>query len=269
MTGDYSPRSTLSALRVAYIVLGLLSGLSGSIKTAFAQTNTEFQLAVHRDFGYGGGDQIQGQFTLEAVGPETLTSATFTIDDQLMGTVTTAPFKLPLNTDKYPHGWHTLGLTGKTSDGQTLTAAPKRFEFVDASAGVTAGFQIAVRIIVPVVALLALVLAIQFVPTLLGKRKTLPLGATRRYGLKGGAICPKCGRPFSIHLTSLNALTGYLDYCDHCGKWSFIKRATPEQLAEAERAEVKQAVPESPIVEETAEEKLQRQIEESRYVDEV
>ena len=58
----------------------------------------------------------------------------------------------------------------------------------------------------------------------------------QRYGLRGGTICPKCKRPFSIHIWGLNILVGKFDRCPHCGKWSVIRRIPLEDLRGAERA---------------------------------
>lgn len=258
-------KSGLSSKLASMVSLALLLTLTVSWVNA-QSVNNDLKLEVHRTFGYGNGDQIQGHFTLVATGLE-LKSATFLIDTDVIGTTTSAPFQVTMDTDNYPHGFHTLTVTAETTDGQTFTSQPHRYEFVDAS---VANFDV-VRIVGPIFAvvfgIILVSFGIQFLPSLMGKRKTLPLGATRSYGLKGGAICPKCGRPFGLHFMSVNLLTGYYDYCDHCGKWSFVQRATPAQLAAAEQAELKQAVPDSPITPETPEQKLRRQIEDSRYTD--
>jgi hypothetical protein len=255
-------------LRLLLGVVGLFLLMVSSINLAWAQTSSdELQLAVHRDFGYGGfNNQIQGLFTLEATGLP-LQSATFMIDAEVIGQVTAAPFKLSINTDKYPHGLHTFTVVGVTTDGRTLTSKPRQYEFVDASVGGQAGLKIGGSIAGVVLGIVALMLAFQFLPGYLGKRKMVPLGAHRTYGIKGGAICPKCGRPFGIHLMSINLFTRYFDRCEHCGKWSIVSRATPQQLADAEQIELAMAQPEKPVVTETAEAKLKRQIEETRYTD--
>jgi len=242
-----------------------LLGLSGSFNLALAQsTSDEIQLQVHRTFGYGNGDQIQGLFTLEATGPE-LKSATFRIENQVIAEVMSPPFTARMDTDQYPHGFHTLTVIGETTDGRTLTSVPRRYEFVDAAVGNNAVLQIGGRIALIGFGLVAVIFVMQIFLFSSGKHQTLPLGAHRNYGIKGGAICPKCGRPFGLHLMGINLLTGYYDRCDHCGKWSFVARATPEQLAAAEQAELKLGQPEMPIAQETSEAKLKRQIDESKF----
>ncbi|MEK7312663.1 MAG: Ig-like domain-containing protein, partial [Chloroflexota bacterium] len=74
-------------------------------------------LSVRRDWGFGGGSQIQGLFTMEATGPGNLVSVTFKIDSTVVGEVTSSPFKIRFDTDDYLTGWHTLTAVGKTIDG--------------------------------------------------------------------------------------------------------------------------------------------------------
>ena len=87
--------------------------------------------------------------------------------------------------------------------------------------------------------------------------------AQQGYGPAGGAICPKCGRPFARNLLSPNLLAGKLSRCPHCGKWSVVSRATPAALAAVEAAS--SASTPSPAADLSPEEKLRRQIDESRY----
>jgi len=234
-----------------------------STSTVFAQA--ELTLYVHRNFGYSGGNQIQGSFSMEATGPENLASVTFKIDDTLVGTVTERPFKINFNTDSYSVGFHTLIAVGQTAEGQTLTSAPRQFEFVTAEEGL----QAAGRIVLPLLAVVGVVLLLSFGVSLLqtvgGKKSALPLGAARKYGLLGGAICPKCQRPFSLHWWGFNVAGQKFDRCDHCGHWSLVRRASQEKLQAAEAAEVQLAQPETPIPEMDPEEKLKRQLDESRF----
>jgi Zn ribbon nucleic-acid-binding protein len=94
-----------------------------------------------------------------------------------------------------------------------------------------------------------------------------PLGAKRNYGWLGGAICPKCGRPFPIHLWGLNTVSGKFDRCDHCGQWSRARRASPEALTAAEAAEAAPSSAPSPASI-TAEERLRQQLDDTRYTEE-
>ncbi len=90
-------------------------------------------------------------------------------------------------------------------------------------------------------------------------------GVSRDYGLMGGAVCPKCGHPFSLALLSLKFGFGtLLARCESCGKWSIVRRASPDELRAAELAE---AQPARPIHEKSEEEKLKELVDESRFTD--
>jgi len=242
-----------------FICLSALSGL------AHAQDD-ELTLYVRRNFGYGGGSQIQGNFRLEVEGPANLVSVTYKIDDLIIATTTEPPFRVDFDTDVYPLGWHDLTAVGQTADGRTLVSKPRRFEFVPASVGYEAAGRIAGAVFAGVAVVFLLVIALQAL--VLGRNRTaLPLGAPRSYGLFGGAICPKCGRPFPLHLWGLNAGAGKFDRCDHCGKWSLVRRASPEALRAAEAAELAQSRPETPFAEPSPEARLRRELDETRYTE--
>ena len=226
------------------------------------------QLAVRKTFGFNNGSQIQGSFRLEASGPANLVSVTFTLDGETLGQVSAPPFTFDLNTDQSAPGWHTIGASGRTADGQTLAAADRRYEFLSPTAAQSATMKIVVPLLVVVGLALAAGMGLQLFFVLRGgrSRSVLPLGARREYGLLGGAICPKCQRPFPLHWWGLNALPGQkYDRCDHCGQWTLVRRAGPLQLAEAEAAELKYAQPTAPQLELSPEEKLKRDLEASRF----
>src|SRR5688572_18545448 len=205
--------------------------------TAWAQ-DEELTLAVRRTFGYGSGSDIQGNFRLEVSGPDDLAVVTFTLDDTVLATDDTPPFTLDFVTDDHPLGPHTFGASATTSDGRSLTAAPRRFNFVSAEES----WRGVAAIIVPIFSIVGLILLVSLgVPmlqVLRGSRSGLPLGAPRTYGVFGGTICPKCGRPFSRHWWAFNLLTAKLDRCDHCGRWSLVQALPRDVLAKAEAAEL-------------------------------
>ena len=218
--------------------------------------------------GYSGGSQIRGSFRMEVTGPENLVSVTFRIDDTEIGTVTAPPFKINFNTVNYSLGWHDFSAVGQTADGRTLPSNVRRFEFVSSEEEWAAVRKIMIPLFSLVGVILVAALGIPLVMTLTGKKTTVPLGAPRKYGIMGGALCPKCGRPFAIHVWGLNAGLQKLHRCDHCGKWSFVSRVSLAQLREAEAAELKMARPETPIPEPSPEEKLKQQLDASRFTDE-
>lgn len=267
MAKTVSPQRAQSQPPFLFALLCALFALCGS---TFAQDTDELMLSVHRDWGFGSGSQIQGLFTLEATGPGSLTSVTFKIDGAVIGEAAAPPFKIQFKTDDYPAGWHDLTAVGATSDGRTLTSSTRRFEFVAAEYAWGRAQRLMIGVGGAVMALALFGVAVQFLPSLFGKRKSaLPPGAPRAYGLKGGAVCPKCRRPYSIHLLSFNLFARVLDRCDHCGRWSLVRRASPGELRAAETAELARSLPEAPVTAETPEEKLRRQLEESRFVDDL
>ncbi len=244
----------------------LLAALLAAPTLALAQS--QFSLNVHKNVGYDAGSQIRGDFTMSAVGGEKVASVTFLMDGQSIKTVDAPPFELRFNTTDYALGWHDLSAVGHTSGGSTLTAPAQRFEFVSQEQEFAGMGQIMVPILAIVGGLIVIMLVLQFAGINVGKKRQLPLGAARSYGALGGAICPHCKRPFSRHWWGLNMLTGKLDRCEFCGRWSVVRRASPEALAAAEQAELADARPAAPIRAESEEERLRREVDESKYTDE-
>lgn len=234
---------------------------------ALAQAQAELSLRLSKDFGYSSGTgKMQGTFSMKASGPDNLSRVVFYIDGKQIGEVSQSPFNLQFNTDNYALGVHTLSATGYTTSGEELQSNEIKAEFVTASQGWQAALKIAIPIIV--VAFGAMLLS-ALIPALTGrgKKSSLPLGAARNYGSLGGAICPKCGRPYSRHIWGMNLMVGKLDRCPYCGKWSIARRATPQELKMAEEAELQMAQNESQVPAQSEEEKLRRELDNSRYRD--
>ncbi len=249
-------------------ILILFAVLAISVLPAWAQSESSLTMSLSKDFGYSGfaGD-IQGLFSMKIKGPEDLARVVFLIDDQPIGEVSNAPFRLQFETGSYGLGKHTLSAIGYTGSGQELRSNELIKEFVPASTGAsTVG-----KILLPVLAVVAGAALVSYlVPTVFsrGKTKKLALGAPRSYAPLGGTICPKCGRPFAMHIYGLNILIGKYDRCPYCGKWSVVRHASLDMLREAEAAELEQAEPAEGILPETSpEEKLRKDLENSRYQD--
>ena len=84
------------------------------------------------------------------------------------------------------------------------------------------------------------------------------------YGLLGGTVCPKCGKPFGLHWWAPHIGLGRYDRCPHCGKWSAVRFASAERLREAEK--LMGDGPGEPTVQSvSAEEQLRREIDDSRF----
>jgi DNA-directed RNA polymerase subunit RPC12/RpoP len=197
---------------------------------------------------------------MKAGGPANLERVEFYIDETKIGEVARAPFNLQFVTDNYPLGVHSLSAVGFTSDGQRLESKKISATFVSPSEGTSA----ALGIIIPILVLVfgAMLLA-AIVPILTGRRaKNLPPGAARQYTL-GGAICPKCSRPFGMHIYGINLLTRKLDRCPYCGHWGLVGRASPDQLRAAEQAELANAAGQVQATSE--EEKLRKELDDSKF----
>jgi DNA-directed RNA polymerase subunit RPC12/RpoP len=246
------------------MILSVLIAFTASY--ALAQSTQELQLGLSRDFGYGGfGNDIQGLFTLKIKNPPAdLARVEFYIDSTLMGTDTTLPFSLQFNTDSYPNGAHTLSALGYTSDGTELKSNQIQSQFVPAGTGI----QSATKFLVPVLGVIVLVALIAvFVPVILsrGKLASTPPSTPRKYGIGGGAICPKCNRPFPLRLWWINLGASKIDRCPYCGKWSMVRPRSITELRNAEAAELTRDQPSASIAGETETDKLKRELDESRY----
>ena len=245
----------LMATGVVVALVVIYATLVGSISAAAQGETAELRLRLRRDFGFGSGSQMQGRFSLLVEDVDGLARVEFLIDDDLLGVDDEAPFRLQFNTDGYEQGWHNLRAIGYTDDGRALASNTLQRQFV---AGNNSAY-----IVGGVVALAISLRVISYLVT-----RDRGGGKKRGYGIYGGAICPRCGRPFSRHWWAPNLLLGKLDRCPYCGKWHFSARATPQMLATAENfAEELDAEQNEKIAEPDAAEQLRRRLDHSRYAE--
>lgn len=247
-----------------YVLLSLILFIF-STKNVLAQAE-ELTLSLTRNFGYSSGTgDIQGTFTMRASGPDDLTRVVFYIDGEAIGEANEPPFTLRFQTGSYPLGVHTLSAVGYTSQGLELRSNEQRREFVSSQDAL----QLVSKILLPLLAIIVIsVLLATILPMLMGRnrKEQVPLGASRSYGMLGGTICPKCGRPFGLHMYGLNLAIGKLDRCPHCGKWSLVRRVPPAMLRQAEEAE-KERVEQPFEAVEAEKERMIKDLEDSRYQD--
>lgn len=241
---------------ICLLLLLLLTALPAVAR----QADETLTIHLNRDFGYSAGGEIQGAFSLTAAGPDDLVRVDYYLDDQLLGRADAPPFKITFSTGDHPLGRHTFVAVGTTSAGTEIRSASRTLEFVSAEAG----WQMAGKLALPI---LAVVLAISVlgtaVPMLLGRKTPFRLG---EYGISGGAVCSRCGMPFSRHAMSPNLVLGKLERCPHCGKLAIVAAASASVLREAEtrwqtdshRGELRL---------ESESDRLREQIDESRYED--
>lgn len=235
---------------------------------ASAQSASQLDLGLSRDFGYGGfGDDIQGLFTIRVKNPPAdLVRVVFLLDGEPMGEDSSAPFSLQFSTDSYPLGNHTLSALGTTSNQAEITSETIQVEFVPASAGTDA----VGKIILPIIGLIVLMAAISLLIPLIqnkGKLSSLPLGAPRRYGIGGGTVCPRCSRPFPLRLWFINLGFNKIDRCPYCGKWAFVRRHSESELRAAEAAELVNVQPGNLPAAGSDTDKLKKDLDDSRFQD--
>lgn len=252
-------------LRVTLALVVLLVMVLGAGAATLAQgSEPTLGLSMSRDFGYGGFGEVQGAMSLKVAGPADLTRVVFFIDGQEMGEATSAPWRLAFHTDSYAEGSHTLNAIGYTSSGSTLHSNEIRVRFLSAeNAGRATG-----TLVISLLGGVGLIMLLSFLASSLVARRrplvTAP-GTPRSYGLAGGAICPRCGRPYARHLFAPNMIAGKLERCPYCGKWAIVAARSPSELAAAEAAEVSQS---QQVAKPDAEgSDLMRDLDDSRFQD--
>ncbi len=227
--------------------------------SAVAGQDETWDLGLSRDFGYGGGSNIQGLFTMRVDDVDGLTQVAFLMDGEVVGTDREPPFELQFSTGNYPLGSHSLAAVGTLEGGGEIQTPERHFEFVSAGEG----WQAALRIIGPVVGIVLAAMLIGLVgPLLLDRGKR----SFRRgeYGAAGGAVCPRCGLPFSRRLLSPNLLLGKPERCPHCRRWSIVRQASRAELEAAEARLDADALRGAMEVEDEAG-RLRREIDDSRF----
>lgn len=231
--------------------------------------NPEYRLDLQRNFGYGAGSDIRGDFTNRIYGPiENIQSVTYRIDGEEMATVSEPPYSFKYNTSSYPPGWHELVAIVTTRDGRQVTTPVVRANFLSAEQQAD-GMQ---RILIPVLGgiLLATLIGVgvQFLAMRRNPAARQP-GAPRSYGASGGTICPRCGRAYPRHFFAPNLGLWKLDRCDFCGKVALVQRKSPAELAAAEQAERDALGSENSLPGagqgDSEEERLRKLMDESRY----
>ncbi|MBX3047275.1 MAG: hypothetical protein KF698_09790 [Anaerolineales bacterium] len=190
--------------------------------------DTGFVIGMNRDFGYAGfNNDIEGLFSLRASGPADLQRVDFYIDDELIASVDEEPFRVQFTTKDYEPGERTLYALGYLSDGTELRS--NEFTRVFLSADEARGNV--TRLIFPLLGIvLGVTLLASVLPAVLSRGKP----EHGKYGMSGGAVCPKCELPFPLRFFSFNMGARKLERCPHCGKWSLVRRASKEDLAAAE-----------------------------------
>jgi hypothetical protein len=231
-----------------------------------AQQEQELDLRLKRNFGYGGGDEIQGVFTMQVNTPAELSRVEFYIDDQKIGEDDEIPYSLKFSTDNYSKGLHSLKAIGYTKDGNIINSNVIPITFVSAEEGWKAGF----RIVGPMLGIIVAIMLFALLLTVFTSKRKVNIspGTERKYGFSGGAICPKCNRPTPLHVLGFNLLIAKYDRCENCGKWSVMRIQPLNALRQAEREELERAKQEGENRIDASlsdEEKIKKELEDSRF----
>lgn len=198
----------------------------------------EFRVRVRKEFGYGWANEIQGRFSISLDGDETIVQqATFFIDDQILGSVSDAPFKYQFQTEDFAPGSHRLSAEVQLKDGSTQATNAVVYEFLASGKANQQVTKLLLFIGGVILGVFVIGTIIQSMATKKKGKANPSQGTPRNYGFLGGTICPRCGRPFSRHIFGVNLVVGRLDRCENCGKWVMTTRATPSALRAAEEAE--------------------------------
>lgn len=252
------------------LIFGLGMTLLFLAKPVYGQQDA-YAINLRRNFGYGGGVNIRGTFTIHLVGDETAVERVeYFIDDALMGTVDIEPFDFRFHTDDYGFGTHRLWAEVFLRDGTSQSTPTVQYNFVSPreerrQVGTLVGGLVGV--IVLTIVIVAVIQAFVF-----KRRRKQPRqpGQARNYGLLGGTICPKCGHPFPRHVWGLNLMVGRLDRCDHCGKWVMTQRASPTDLKAAEQAEDGEDNDQSTVFSApTSQQEQADRLEDTKYIDRI
>ncbi len=231
---------------------------------ALAQTNGRVVLALHKVFGFKsfGNQQIrvQGTLALAADASANVARVIFYIDEIPMGEDSQPPFRLQFDSDAYPLGAHTFSSVGFTTDGRQIQSNHLVATFVTSGEAWRFGLQL----IIPVVVIALLALGI----SLLARRKLvkLPAGAPRIYGVSGGAICPRCNRPFPLHILAPDLFGRKVERCPYCGRIGLVRRMSTGELKAAEAAELMTSAETGNLLHESDDEKLKRDLDAAKYI---
>ncbi len=235
----------------------LLIGMG--FQVGFAQDDEPaLTLRLVRTFGYGGGRRIQGNFVLRVAEESGLERVEFLVDGEVVFEDGQPPFEYRFQTEAFALGEHTLSAVGYTLDERVLKSNTQRREFISAAQAWRSTTALLVPLLIGIGALMILG---TLMTVLIGRGGQRGPGA---YGIAGGAVCPRCGRPFGRRFFSPNLLVGKLERCPHCRKWSLVPRATPAELraAEGRLADEARMGPSDP---EDEARRLRRLIDESRF----
>ena len=254
----------IKIISVVIFCFGLIIGVTQS---GYAQDDS-YTVHVRRDFGYGMGSDIQGTFSIRLLGEEEdVSSVTFYVDGSVLGNVTEKPFSIQFKTEQFEPGLHRLYAEVLLDNGNIIRTDAVQYNFLSQKESTQQIRDVLIWVGGAILGTMVIVSLVQSILINKGGKSAHQPGTPRNYGVLGGTICRKCGRPFPRHIWGMNLVIGRLDRCDNCGKWVMTTRATPKALRLAEEAEM------DPLEEDQTpmeiEENEEDRLEETKYFDEV
>ena len=144
----------------AACALVLFLALSLTLTTSAVEANPTLSLDFYKDNGYGMGEDMNGEWTLNTVVSQDVQYVEFYLDNQLMLNDSSAPFSWNFNTGSYSEGQHTFKVVGYDSLGETATAESQH-NFV--------GFPL--TFVVGIIALVVVITVVSFTFALYRARK--------------------------------------------------------------------------------------------------
>lgn len=219
-------RSSLKRVLLFVMVVGFLL-LPGRMSQA--QEESALRLSLTKNFGSNLGASIQGTFTYRVSGPDDLVRVVFFMDGVEIGEDAEVPFRWQFNTNDYALGTHEMRAVGYTGNGRELQSNALQRQFVSSRDSTRS----VLWIVIPILVLsLGGRLLSSWITNRGGGRTNQPAIS----GPFGGTLCPKCGRPFAMHIWGFNVVAGKYDRCPHCGRWSLVRRVHPDILRNAAEA---------------------------------
>jgi hypothetical protein len=226
--------------------------------SALAQ-DEELALRLTRDWGYGAGGQIQGNFSLRVNGPDDIVKVDFIIDGEIVHTVSEPPFRYQFHTNDFAPGVHSMTAVGYKADGAPVYGTEFVRQFLSADEAKSS----TMKIIVPILAIVGIVTLVgALAPALMMRGKEFKPG---NYGAAGGTVCPRCTFPYSRNVLAPNLLVGKLQRCPHCGKWAIVARASQAELQAAEERWAREGT--STVETPSEEERMRQMLDDSRFDD--
>ena len=211
------------------------------------------EISLRRDFGYALAGQVQGSFSIIVNSRYDLDRVEYYLDEHVIGETFNSPHRFSFETKDYPAGTHRIVAIGYTPEGQQIRSNSIVRQFVPGN-----------TVTIIVVVIIGLVVVARLGSYLLTRRSS-ESSSTGNYGFLGGAICPNCERPFSIHWWSLRLGFARYDRCPHCGKWHLARRASSEKLEEVERKGDEARITDLDGLDIQQDDDYKRLIDESRY----